>query len=55
LGEQFDLVRNNQKTAAEAMKTAAQQINSQIEKNVKKFKAMKTRYDALRAGKAGYT
>lgn len=55
VAEQLDLVRNNQKTAAEAMKTAAQQINSQIEKNVRKFKAMKTRYDALRAGKAGST
>jgi len=53
VGEQLDLVRNNQKTAEAAMKTAAQQINSHIEKNVRKFKTMKTRYDALKSRKAG--
>ena len=51
ISEQLDLVRNNQKTAEAAVKSAARQINAEIEKNLKKNKELKTRYDALRAEK----
>ncbi|MFZ4397970.1 MAG: hypothetical protein ACOYOU_20350 [Kiritimatiellia bacterium] len=51
LGEQLDLVRNNQKTAAEALKAAARKINDRIDANLKKNKALKARYDAILAGR----
>ena len=51
LGEQLDLVRNNQKTAEEAMKAAARKINDRIDANLKKNKALKARYDAILAGR----
>ncbi len=51
INEQLDLLKNNQKSAEEAMKAAARQINAVIEKNLKKSKALKTRYDKVKAGK----
>jgi ABC-type glycerol-3-phosphate transport system substrate-binding protein len=51
ISEQLDLVRNNQKTAEAAVRSAAQQINAEIAKNLKKNKNLKARYDALRAEK----
>jgi hypothetical protein len=55
INEQLDLMRNNQKTAEVAMKAIALQINAEIEKNLKKNSELKSRYDAIRAGKAGTT
>jgi hypothetical protein len=50
VSEQLDLVRNDQKSPEEALKSAARQINAEIDKNLKKNKDLKTRYDAIRAG-----
>lgn len=52
INEQLDLLRCNQKTAAAALQSAALQINAEIEKNLKKNKTLKARYDAIRAGRA---
>lgn len=49
IGEQLDLAFSNQKTVGEALKSAAAQINAEIGKNLKKSKALKARFDQLRA------
>ncbi len=45
---QLDLVRNNQKPASEAMKTAAELINKEIEKAIERDPSLKEKYEALR-------
>jgi len=53
INEQLDLMRNNQKTAEDAMKSAARRINVEIEKNLRKNRTLKVRYDSIKAGEAG--
>ncbi len=49
--KQLDLVKNDQKTAAQAMRDAARQINQEIARTVQRDPALKTRYDALIAAR----
>ncbi len=51
INTQLDLVKNNQKTAAEAMKTAAAQINAEIAKNIDIDPTLAKRYKELARGK----
>lgn len=48
ISEQLDMAFANQKTAAEALQSAAAQINAAIEKNVARNKTLKARYDSAR-------
>jgi multiple sugar transport system substrate-binding protein len=47
LTKQLDLVKNDQKTPAAAMKDAASQINDAIQKAIRQDPALKERYDEL--------
>ncbi|MHB9126241.1 MAG: ABC transporter substrate-binding protein [Armatimonadota bacterium] len=53
--KQLDLVKNNQKSAAAAMKTAASQINAEIAKNIAEDPALKKQYDELTSKAKGGT
>lgn len=47
LGKQMDLVRNDQKPVAEALKTAAAQINAEIAKNLERDPKARAEYEKL--------
>lgn len=47
LSIQLDLVRNKEKTAEAAMRTAARQINAEIQQNLDSDPALRARYDLL--------
>jgi len=49
---QLDLVRNNRKPPAEAMRTAARQVNEEIGKTLRASPALRTRYESLTGMKA---
>ena len=51
VGTQLDLVRSNRKSAEEAMRTAARQVNEEIEKTLKSSPALRTRYEKLTDGR----
>jgi ABC-type glycerol-3-phosphate transport system substrate-binding protein len=51
VSEQLDLVRANQKSAAEGMCSAARQINTEIEKTLARNPRLRERYEQLRSGK----
>lgn len=53
MSEQIDLLRNNHKSAEDAMKSAAAQINAEIGRNLQKSEALKEKYDRIRAGAGG--
>jgi len=48
IGKQIELVSNNQKSAADAMKKAAKMVNEQIQKNIKLDPSLRARYDELK-------
>ena len=50
LTRQLDLVKANQKSPAEAMKTAAREINEEIRKAVERDPQLRARYQALTGG-----
>jgi multiple sugar transport system substrate-binding protein len=50
LTKQLDLVKNDQKPVASALKTAAQQINALIQESIARDPALKARYDAAVKG-----
>ncbi len=45
--KQLDLVKANQKSSADAMKTAARQINTEIQNSLQEDPALKAKYDRL--------
>ena len=47
LGKQLDLVKSNQKSATDALRAAAQQINEEIEKTIARDPELRKRYEAL--------
>jgi multiple sugar transport system substrate-binding protein len=47
LTKQLDLVKNDQKPVADALRTAAQQINEEIRKNLDRNPTLKAKYDIL--------
>jgi multiple sugar transport system substrate-binding protein len=47
LSKQLDLVKSNQKSPAEAMRTAAEQINAEIQKTLAQDPALRKRYEEL--------
>lgn len=47
LGKQMDLVRNNQKPVAEALRTAARQINAEIKKSIQRDPKLRAEYEKL--------
>ena len=47
IGKQLDLVRNNTKPATDAMRTAARQINEEIQKTLDRDPALRARYEEL--------
>ncbi len=47
INKQLDLVKTNQKSAADAMRTAARQINEEIQKSIKVDPALHAKYYAL--------
>jgi len=47
IGRQLDLVKNGSKTAADAMRTAARQINEEIAKTVERDPSLRRRYEKL--------
>ncbi len=49
--KQLDLVKTNQKSSADAMRTAAKQINEEIQKSLAEDPALKARYDKLIAAR----
>jgi multiple sugar transport system substrate-binding protein len=49
-GKQLDLVKNGQKTAAEAMKAAAREINKEILKSLERDPSLRERYRRLTDG-----
>ena len=49
INKQLDLVKNGQKSAADAMKTAARQINEEIQKTLERDPALRERYNSLTA------
>jgi hypothetical protein len=51
LTKQLDLVKSDQKPVADALRTAAQQINAEIQRTIARDPALKTKYDQ-RTGKA---
>lgn len=53
INEQLELIRGNQKSPAEALRTAAAEINALIAKNVTRNKELKARYDSARQTKEG--
>lgn len=48
---QLDLVKNDQKPVADALKAAASEINAEIQNTLKRDPELKKRYDALTGGK----
>ncbi len=54
LNQQMDLVRNNQKSPAAALKTAAAQINAEIQKSISEDPTLRKQYeDLVRERKSG--
>ena len=51
LNKQLDLVKSNQKSAADALRTAARQINEEIQKTIQRDPELRRRYEALVNGK----
>jgi len=51
LDKQLDLVKNNQKSPADALKTAARQINEEIAKNLQASPTLRARYERLTGGR----
>ncbi len=47
LNKQLDLVKNDQKSAADALKTAARQINEEIQKTLERDPSLRARYERL--------
>jgi len=47
IGRQLDLVKSNQKSAAEAMRAAAREINEEVHKTLERDPSLRERYDAL--------
>lgn len=47
LNKQLDLVKSNQKTAADALRTAARQINEEIQKTIQRDPTLRKRYEEL--------
>jgi ABC-type glycerol-3-phosphate transport system substrate-binding protein len=47
LNKQLDLVKNNQKTAAAALTTAAREINAEIQKTLERDPLLRARYEQL--------
>lgn len=45
--KQLDMVKANQKSAKDAMKAAAQQVNNEIQKNIQRNPKLKAEYDKL--------
>ncbi|WP_395094583.1 ABC transporter substrate-binding protein [Armatimonas sp.] len=51
IGRQLDLVKNDQKPVADALKAAASEVNAEIQKTLQRDPELKRRYDALTGGK----
>jgi len=47
LNKQLDLVKNNSKSAADAMKTAARQVNEEIDKTLQRDPFLRKRYEQI--------
>lgn len=50
LNKQLDLVKSDQKSPADAMRTAAQEINAEIRRNIERDPTLRQRYEALTGG-----
>ena len=50
LGKQLDLVRGDQKPVADALRTAAREINEEIQKALERDPTLKARYGELTEG-----
>lgn len=50
VNKQLDLVKNDQKPVAEALKAAAREVNAEIRKTLQRNPELKKRYDALTGG-----
>ena len=52
INRQLDLVKNDQKPVADALRAAASEVNAEILKTLQRDPALKKRYDALTGGKS---
>jgi len=53
MNKQLDLVKNDQKSAADAMKTAARKINEEIQKTLERDPSLRERYEKAARGRKG--